>query len=180
MGPTLQDAVEHLGSRGLGERGKFAQRDLRVLRIAVGVLANENYLLEAQLPILLKRDAQLETFEALAFLAQNHPNENSRTRYRDMAKDYVDSRLKTDELKEVAEQDSAGEFRVEAMFQYAMSLVSANKLDQAKEYFNRIISLAPTSYLGQQSSNMVKQLETRAYVEPKSIGVILPMRMSAL
>jgi len=133
------------------------------------------YLLEAQLPILLKRDAQLETFEALAFLAQNHPNANSRDRYHDMAKDYVDSRLKTDELKEVAEQDSAGEFRVEAMFQYAMGLVAANKLDQAKGYFNRIISLAPTSYLGQQSSNMVKQLETRAYVEPKSIGVVLPM-----
>lgn len=133
------------------------------------------YLLEAQLPILFKRDAQLETFEALAFLAQNHPNTNSKDRYRDLAKGYIDSRLKSEELKEVADDSDMGEFRIEAMFAYAMDLVDGNRLDSAKSYFARIASLSPTSYLGQQAANMVRQLETRAFVEPKSIGVVLPL-----
>jgi ABC-type branched-subunit amino acid transport system substrate-binding protein len=56
-----------------------------------------------------------------------------------------------------------------------MDLVEVNKLDTAKSYFSRISSMAPTSYLGQQAANMVRQLETRAYVEAKNIGVVLPM-----
>jgi len=135
----------------------------------------KSYLLEAQLPILLRRDSQLETFEALAFLAQNHPNSNSKERYRDLAKNFIDSRLKSEELKEVSDDSNMGELRIEAMFQYAMDLVEKNDLDGAKSYFNRIVYLAPSSYLGQQASNMVNQLDARAYVEAKSIGVVLPL-----
>lgn len=133
------------------------------------------YLLEAQVPILLASDAQLEAFEALAYLAQNHPNANSRDRYKEIAKDFIDSRLKTSDLKTLSEEDDIGEFRTEAMFQYAMDLVEENQLDTAKSYFSRVMSLAPGSYLAQQSASMVKQLEARSYVELKSIGVVLPM-----
>lgn len=133
------------------------------------------YLLEAQLPILLKRNSQLETFEALAFLAQYHPNNNSREKYKDLAKDFIDSRLKADELKDLAEEPELGEFRVEAMFKYALGLVAENRLDSAKSYFSRIISLAPNSYLAAQSESMVKQLDARAFVETKTIGAVLPM-----
>ncbi len=133
------------------------------------------YLLEAQLPLLLKRDSQLETFEALAFLAQNHPNGNSREKYSELAKDFVDSRLKSEELKELAEDSDLGEFRVEAMFKYAMNLVNENKLDAAKSYFSRISTISPTSYLGEQSNSMLKQLDARAFVETKTIGAVLPM-----
>lgn len=133
------------------------------------------YLYETQVPILLSNDAQLETFEALAYLAQNHPNANSRDRYKDIAKDFIDSRLKSSDLKTLAEEDDIGEFRTEAMFQYAMDLVEDNQLDTARAYFSRIISLAPGSYLAQQSASMVKQLEARSFVELRSIGVVLPM-----
>lgn len=133
------------------------------------------YLLEAQLPLLLKKDAQLETFEALAFLAQNHPNNNSREKYQNLAKEFIDSRLKASELKDLAEDTELGDFRAEAMFKYALSLVADNKLDSAKSYFQRIISFAPNTYLAQQSESMVKQLDARAYVETKTIGAVLPM-----
>lgn len=133
------------------------------------------YLLEAQVPLLLASDAQLETFEALAYLAQNHPNGNSRDRYKDLAKDFIDTRLKTSDLKTLSEESDIGEFRTEAMFQYAMDLVEDNQLEAAKSYFSRVVTLAPGSYLAQQSASMVKQLEARSYVELKSIGIVLPM-----
>jgi branched-chain amino acid transport system substrate-binding protein len=133
------------------------------------------YLFEAQLPLLLKREAQLETFEALAYLAQYHPNNNSREKYKELAKDFVDSRLSSSELKELAEESDLGDFRIEAMFKYALNLVAENKIDTAKSYFLRIISLSPNSYLGEQSQSMVKQLDARAFVETKTIGAVLPM-----
>lgn len=151
----------------------------RLIRNSLAQTPIENkekaYLLEAQLPILLKRNAQLETFEALAFLAQNHPNNNSREKYKDLAKSFIDSRLKSEELKELSEDSELGEFRAEAMFKYALGLVSENKLDTAKSYFSRIMSIAPNTYLASQSESMVKQLDARAFVETKTIGAVLPM-----
>lgn len=135
----------------------------------------KSYLLEAQLPILFKKESQLESFQALSYLATNHPNTNSREKYKEIAKNYIDSRLSTDNLKEASEDDQIGDLRVEAMYQYAIDLIEQNKLDQAKSYFGRVITIAPGSYLAQQSAGMVKQLEARAYVEPKSIGAVLPL-----
>lgn len=133
------------------------------------------YLLEAYVPLLLKRDAQVETIEALGFLAQHHPNSSSREKYKGLAQDFIDSKLSTSELKDVAEDSDMGDLRVEAMYKLAMSSVHENKMDQAKYYFNRVSSVAPDSYLGKQSYNMVKQLDARAIVEPKSVGVVLPL-----
>lgn len=133
------------------------------------------YLLEAYVPLLLKKDAQIETFEALGFLAQHHPNSSSREKYKSLAQDFIDSRLSSDELKDVAEDSDLGDLRIEAMYKLAMNLVHENKMDQAKYYFNRVSSSAPNSYLGKQAYNMVKQLDARALVEPKTIGVVLPL-----
>jgi ABC-type branched-subunit amino acid transport system substrate-binding protein/Tfp pilus assembly protein PilF len=135
----------------------------------------KSYLLEAQLPILLKKDTQLETFEALAYLAENHPNTNSRDKYKEMAKGYIDTKLTPDNLKTVSEEENIGDLRTEAMYQYAIDLMEENRIDQAKTYFSRIITLAPGSYLAQQSANMVKQLDARAFVEPKTFGAVLPL-----
>lgn len=133
------------------------------------------YLLEAYVPLLLKKDAQIETFEALGFLAQNHPNSSSREKYKSLAQDFIDSRLSSDELKDVAEDTEIGDLRVEAMYKLAMNLVHEDKMDQAKYYFNRVSSGAPDSYLGKQAFNMVKQLEARSIVETKTVGVVLPL-----
>lgn len=133
------------------------------------------YLLEAYVPLLLKKDAQIETFESLAFLAQHHPNSSSREKYKTLAQDFIDSRLTPDELKDVAEDSEMGDLRIEAMYKLAMTLVHEDKMDQAKYYFNRVSTGAPDSYLGKQAFNMVKQLEARAIVEPKTIGVVLPL-----
>lgn len=133
------------------------------------------YLLEAYIPLLLKKDAQIDTFEALAFLAQHHPNSSSREKYKSVAQDFIDSRLTQDELKDVAEDADVGDLRIEAMYKLAMTLVHDDKMDNAKYYFNRVASGAPDSYLGKQAFNMVKQLEARAIVEPKTVGVVLPL-----
>jgi branched-chain amino acid transport system substrate-binding protein len=133
------------------------------------------YLLEAYLPLLLKKEAQVEAFEALAFLAQNHPNSSSKEKYKSLAQDFIDSRLKQDELKDVVEDSDLGDLRAEAMFKLAMTFVHEDKLDQAKYYFNRVASMAPTTYLGKQSFNMIQQLDARAIVALKSIGVVLPL-----
>lgn len=133
------------------------------------------YLLEAHVPLLLKKDTQIETFEALAFLAQHHPNSSSREKYKRLAQDFIDSRLTQDELKDVAEDTEAGDLRIEAMYKLAMNLVHEGKMDQAKYYFNRVSAGSPDSYLGKQAFNMLKQLDARAIVEPKTVGVVLPL-----
>ena len=50
--PALQHAVEHDGAGGLGEGGELAQRVLGVLLLALRVHADEDDVLEAQLPVL--------------------------------------------------------------------------------------------------------------------------------
>ena len=52
MRPTLQHGVQHDGAGGLGKRGELAQRVLGVLLLALRVHADEDDVLEAQLPIL--------------------------------------------------------------------------------------------------------------------------------
>lgn len=133
------------------------------------------YLFEAYVPLLLKRNAQIETLEALGFLTQHHPNASAREKYKGIAQDFIDSKLSTAELRDAAEDSDLGELRVEAMYKLAMNYVHESKMDQAKYYFNRVASVAPDSYLGKQSYNMAKQLDARSLVEPKSVGVVLPL-----
>jgi branched-chain amino acid transport system substrate-binding protein len=167
-----------LGVQCLLALDRYDQAD-KLIRNSLSLAAlqprEKAYLLEAQLPILFKKESQLESFEALAYLAVNHPNTNSRAKYKEMAKNYIDTKLSSENLKTVSEDDNIGDLRAEAMFQYAVDLMEENRIGQAKTYFSRIITIAPGSYLAQQSANMVRQLDARAFVEPKTFGAVLPL-----
>ena len=52
MRAPLQDGIQHDGTGGLGERGELAQRVLGVLLLALRVHADEDDVLEPQLPVL--------------------------------------------------------------------------------------------------------------------------------
>ncbi len=74
VGAALQHAVEHLGARGFGQGGEFAQRHLGLGGRAAHPLAHEHHLLEAQLPVLdlgdvLELGGHADAAQALAELA---------------------------------------------------------------------------------------------------------------
>ena len=126
-----------LGAQSLIAQNKEAQAESLIkdsLRLKLEP-KERAYLLEAYLPILLKKTVQIETFEALAFLSQHHPNSSSREKYKSIAQDFIDSRLSQDELKGVAEDGDIGDLRVEAMFKLAMGLVHQDKLDRRSIIF---------------------------------------------
>jgi hypothetical protein len=50
--PTLQQAVEHNGAGGLGQRGKLTNRVLGILLCTLRVHTDQHDVLDAQLPVL--------------------------------------------------------------------------------------------------------------------------------
>lgn len=130
---------------------------------------------ELLLPLLDSKGAQLEQLETLAFLSQHHPNSLVRKEYRERAGHLIESTQSEEGLKALSDNRDLGEFRVEAMFQYAMEQIEKNELRAAETYLRRIRTISPNSYLGLQARSLINQIRSRGTVSTKSIGIVLPL-----
>lgn len=132
-------------------------------------------LLEVKFSALMKTGAQLEAFETLVQLSEQHPVVTKRESFKRKAKAFLDSRLSGPELKDFADDGDNPELRTDAMYRYGVLLMGEGKYSEARSYFERVIEINPRSYVGTQSKQLLERLSTRGEVNQRTIGVILPL-----
>lgn len=95
--------------------------------------------------------------------------------YKIRSSELVESKLTVPELEKVADDDSFGVFRAGANFRLGEMSLDNRDRDNARKYFSRSISAAPQSEWSARAREMLDQLEAVRRVEPRTIGVVLPM-----
>ncbi|MEM7647090.1 MAG: tetratricopeptide repeat protein, partial [Pseudomonadota bacterium] len=105
-------------------------------------------LLEVKFSALMKMGSQLEAFETLVELSQNHPEMAQRQSFKRKAKAFLDSRLSGPELKDFADDSSPGsDLKTDAMYRYGVILMGEGKYDQARSYLQGVVDIKPKSYV---------------------------------
>ncbi len=160
-----------------------ANRHIETLDLSGQVISNPNELNETQL--LEVTNYRIRSFEYLSDylgaletietalsqtkLAKDH------TAFKIKGQDFIDSKLNEDQLKYVSEKMQILNYKASALFRLADIAIDKKDLDTARKNYSMVNSLAPNSDLGARALDMLSQLDSLRRVEPKNIGVVLPL-----
>jgi ABC-type branched-subunit amino acid transport system substrate-binding protein len=132
-------------------------------------------LLEVRFTSLMRTGSQLEAFETLVTLSEQHPVASKRESFKQKAKSFLDSRLTGPDLKDFADDSAESDLKVDAMYRYGVFLMGEGNYSEARSYFESVIAMRPKSYVSTQAQQLIEQLSARDKVNQRTIGVILPL-----
>lgn len=111
-----------------------------------------------------------------AVAAYSNPQLSKETEsYRLKINDMIDTKLSVAELEKVADSETYGNFRGGALFRLGELSMDAKDTSGARAYFAKVTSVAPQSEWAPRAQDLLNQLEAVRRVEPKTVGVVLPM-----
>jgi branched-chain amino acid transport system substrate-binding protein len=87
----------------------------------------------------------------------------------------IESRLVQDELKKVEREFTQNNLKAVATFRLAEFAIEDRDLSEARSYFAQTINLSPENDLAIKARDRLEQIEAVRRVEPRTIGVILPL-----
>jgi ABC-type branched-subunit amino acid transport system substrate-binding protein len=95
--------------------------------------------------------------------------------FRIRSAEIIEGKLSADQLKQLS--DNVKDPSLHAQILYRLGQISLDNKDQssARRYFAQTISLNPNSDLGKRAQDLLEQLEAARRVEPKTVGVVLPL-----
>lgn len=108
-------------------------------------------------------------------LLQNKLAEKEHEALRIRASEILQSRLNQNELDDVASSLSDPLLRATSYFRLAEISLEERRQDQARSYLGRTVSAYPNSEIAKRAEDLLGQLEAARRVEPKTIGVVLPL-----
>lgn len=95
--------------------------------------------------------------------------------YRLKINDMIETKLSVAELEKVADSETYGNFRGAALYRLGELSMDAKDPSGARSYFAKVSSVAPQSEWAPRAQDLLNQLEAVRRVEPKTVGVVLPM-----
>jgi branched-chain amino acid transport system substrate-binding protein len=87
----------------------------------------------------------------------------------------IENKMTFAELSKVTQEERFGEFRTKSLVRLAEISIDEKDFDGARNYLGRAVSLSPSSDSGFKAKDYLNQLESLRKVEPKTVGVVLPM-----
>lgn len=118
---------------------------------------------------------RLDALRSLIFLSQEISDPAKKERYKIKALEFVESHLREEELKSVADDSFFSYVRSPALFRVATTYFEQRDYARAETYFHGVINNSPESDMAQSSKNYLEQIEARRRVSPFTIGVVLPL-----
>ncbi len=116
----------------------------------------------------------LPALDALAYLMEKHPQPQEREKFKSAGQDLLE-RLTEDELRQVAEGRKYDFILPAAKFRYALVLADQRQYGRARRLLGEVAELAPGSELAERATNLSSQIDSRYRVDPRTIGVVLPL-----
>ena len=125
--------------------------------------------------IQLQLGDRLEALKSLVFLSKNSAEESVRSRFRIKALEYIESGLKEDELKTVANTAEFDYIRAPALYRVGTTYFEQRDYSRAENSFQSLIRNFPNTDLSRNAAQYVAQIEARRRVEPFTVGAVLPL-----
>jgi branched-chain amino acid transport system substrate-binding protein len=117
--------------------------------------------------------AALKEFVCLS--VSSHSSKQSQEYYRLKALEIADNKLSEDELDKVSSDSDYGFIRGHALFKLGELSMQRRDTSTARRYFSSVLSFLPESDIAARAQDYISQIDSVRYVEPKTIGVILPL-----
>ena len=130
-----------------------------------------SYLLRSEEAISDYQGAFVTSFDAF----KNLQLKNEMPAYKLKLNDLIENKLSREQLEAVAGQEKYENFRSAANFRLAQLSLENHDNDSAKKYLGRSLSVSPGSEWAPKAQDLLNSLESVSRVEPKTIGVVLPM-----
>lgn len=124
----------------------------------------------------LEKDGRfLPALKEFVSLSVNSSAKQNQEFYRLKALEVTENKLSDDELDKVSADSDFGFVRGHAMFKLGQLSLQKHDTPSARRYFSSVISFLPESDIAARSKEYVTQIDSVRFVEPKTIGVILPL-----
>lgn len=117
----------------------------------------------------------LQALESLIVLAERAPVAAERDRYKALAQESLDSRFGEEDIRQIADSSKFSFVRPMAMFRYGLLMAERRLYSSARNYFSEAAQLAKGTELADRANALVTQIDARHRVEPRTIGVVLPL-----
>ena len=122
-----------------------------------------------------KAGDHLDALRAMIYVSQRSPKNEEKNSFKTRSIDYIQTKLGDKELKVVANDRSFGHIHAFALFAVGKKLFENKSFREAEDYFNDVIAASPETELSEKSEHFLRQIIARRKVNPKTIGVILPL-----
>ena len=158
--------------------GQMAEADKLIDRASRGKNLTPEQQIELEklrLESALAQKRHLLAIESLVLLTEKHPQPAEREKYRAQAQESLDSRLSEDELREVADGKRFSFLQSLAKFRYGVLMADQRQYSRARDYLVGAAELVPDTELAERANRLVAQIDSRHRVDPRTIGVVLPL-----
>jgi len=91
------------------------------------------------------------------------------------AAESIEGRMTQDQLQKLEPSITANSLKAQILFRLGQFNLEAKDQDQARTNFARTINIDPKSEAGRRAQDLLSQLEAARRVEPKTVGVVLPL-----
>lgn len=108
-------------------------------------------------------------------LSVSAPTPGQQELYKMKALDTVETRLDEGGLRSVANDSEFGFLRGHALYRLGQISMERRDTDAARKYYSSVVSFLPGTDLAFEADSALAQLESIKFVEPKTIGVVLPL-----
>lgn len=117
----------------------------------------------------------LDAFMDFAALDRDGQTAEVRQKSRERGLDLIETRLSEGELKKISDDSSLGVWRGQALYQLGRIAKARQESEDARKYFNSVVSFLPGSDLAFQAETEIATLDRYRQVEPRTIGAVLPL-----
>lgn len=131
--------------------------------------------LRLRLQILKRTSSPVEEIKTLIHLYSRLENTSQKEEARVQALGLAESRLSTQQLEEIATDTKYDLVRPVVLFRLGTARFERGEFSSARRAFNDVILLAPQTEVAERSAELLQQLEARERVNPRRIGVVLPL-----
>lgn len=98
-----------------------------------------------------------------------------RSQYRAAAQTILEKEMNLSQVKDLADDSDSSEVRGFAHFFLAQNLADIREFEKAADHYKEVLNLLPNSEQAEVAAIFLQRMEGRKVVDPKTIGVILPL-----
>lgn len=116
-----------------------------------------------------------DALKSLVFLSENVPDPELKSRYKIKAQEFVDTKLRAEDLIAVASDTDYGFVRNQALLVVGTAYFEQKDYSRAENAFRDLVSYYPNTDNAAIAQQRLEQIDARRKVEPYTIGAVLPL-----
>lgn len=128
-----------------------------------------------RLALLKKLNDPMEELKTLIHLVASTDDETQKQEYKLQALSIVEGQLSAQQLEDVANNAQYGFVQPQALFRMGIFSFEKSEFSKARAYLSRVNLTAPQTELSERASELLKQIDARETVNPRRIGVVVPL-----